>query len=217
MVGQTKKRNQLGSTPEDARIAVLRAAERCIGRHGIRKTTMDDIAKEAGISRPSIYRYFADREQLLIALTTEHSRALTTKARAFIAKQEDFQSALVEGILYLADHGRRDPFTRFLVSDEGGELGMHIRTDETIVSLTRDFWDPFLDDALARGLMRSDLPRDTVHSWLGNLGLMVMSLLDQRPERIASVREMLQIFVVPALMPVQIQATSPRSRKLTSR
>jgi AcrR family transcriptional regulator len=37
----------------DARERILAAAERCIDRHGIRKTTMDDIASEVGLSRPA--------------------------------------------------------------------------------------------------------------------------------------------------------------------
>jgi AcrR family transcriptional regulator len=36
---------------------------------------MDDIASEAGLSRPSVYRYFADRNDLLIELNTRHAVA----------------------------------------------------------------------------------------------------------------------------------------------
>jgi AcrR family transcriptional regulator len=45
---------------DDARERILAAGERCIDRRGIRKTTMDDIASEVGLSRPSVGRYFAD-------------------------------------------------------------------------------------------------------------------------------------------------------------
>ena len=69
-------RSQPSAPPDtdDARERILAAAERCIDRHGIRKTTMDDIASEVGLSRPSVYRYFADRDDLLIELITRHSR-----------------------------------------------------------------------------------------------------------------------------------------------
>ncbi|HEY4043151.1 MAG TPA: helix-turn-helix domain-containing protein, partial [Rhodopila sp.] len=49
------------ASTDDARERILAAAQRCIDRHGIRKTTMDDIASELGLSRPNVYRYFADR------------------------------------------------------------------------------------------------------------------------------------------------------------
>src|ERR1700758_2183771 len=65
---------------DDARERILAAAERCIDRHGIRKTTMDDIASEVGLSRPSVYRYFADRDDLLIELIARHARTLVNRA-----------------------------------------------------------------------------------------------------------------------------------------
>src|SRR4051794_25288102 len=85
------------------RAEVLQAAERCIQRHGIRKTTMDDIAREAGTSRPSIYRHFADREELLLSLSTAHTRALTVRARAVIASRGSLSDRIVEGLLCLAE------------------------------------------------------------------------------------------------------------------
>jgi Bacterial regulatory proteins, tetR family len=39
------------ASTDDARERILAAAERCIERHGIRKTTMDDVASEVGLSR----------------------------------------------------------------------------------------------------------------------------------------------------------------------
>ena len=38
---------------DDARERILAAAERCIDRYGIRKTTMDDIASEVGCRDPA--------------------------------------------------------------------------------------------------------------------------------------------------------------------
>jgi AcrR family transcriptional regulator len=45
---------------------LLAATYRCVERFGLAKTTIDDIAKESGISRATIYRQFAGgREELL--------------------------------------------------------------------------------------------------------------------------------------------------------
>jgi AcrR family transcriptional regulator len=42
--------------------AILRAAYACFTRHGVRRTTMDDIAVEAGMSRPTVYQYVRNKE-----------------------------------------------------------------------------------------------------------------------------------------------------------
>jgi len=179
----------------------MRAAERCIQRHGIRKTTMDDIAREAGISRPSIYRFFADREELLVALTEEHSRALTARTHKFLARQASFEDALVEGLLYLAEHGNRDPFTRFLVAPEESDFASRIGTTDTAAALTAEFWDPLLDEAERSGEIREGLDRRQLHIWLANLGLMFMSLLNKDKSATATYREMIRALVVPAFRP----------------
>src|SRR4051812_49890187 len=97
------------------RAELLRAADRCIQRHGIRKTTMDDIAREAGMSRPSLYRHFAGREELLLALSTAHARALTTRTLAAIASYGSFSERLVGSLLFLAGDGHLHEPSRFLV------------------------------------------------------------------------------------------------------
>jgi AcrR family transcriptional regulator len=194
----TKRRHAPEADATAQRRSVLQAAEVCIKRHGIRKTTMDDIAREAGMSRPSIYRFFADREELLLALTEEHSHALTEKARNFIGKHETFADALVEGLVYLADHGRRDPFTRFLIDLDDSAFGRAFGASDVPAALTGEFWDPFLDDAEKAGEIRPGLDRKLVHTWLANVGLLLMSMLEQRQNSEDDCRVLLRTFVVPA-------------------
>src|SRR6201981_2535826 len=105
------RRQPTAERTDDARERILAAAERCIDRHGIRKTTMDDIACEVGLSRPSVYRHFADRDDLLIQLISRHGRALVERARKSIPQQGSLADQIVESLLYIADHGRRDPLT----------------------------------------------------------------------------------------------------------
>src|ERR1700745_2856457 len=92
------------TSADEARERILAAAERCIDRHGIRKTTMDDVASEVGLSRPSVYRYFADRDDLLIELITRHARAINDRARKSISRQGSLADQLVETVLYTPHH-----------------------------------------------------------------------------------------------------------------
>jgi len=194
-------RNSARAATGDVRSTILRAAERCIQRHGIRKTTMDDIARDAHISRPSVYRYFADREELLLALLSEHSRALTERARRFIAQYPSVEDGLVEGLFYLADHGHRDNLARSLVSMDDSEFGQRVASTDAFATLTGEFWDPFLDAAEARGELRPGLDRHDVHVWLGQVGLVLMGLLEREPETDpAKFRDLVRSFVVPAFV-----------------
>ncbi|MFG3042523.1 TetR/AcrR family transcriptional regulator [Streptomyces sp. NPDC048330] len=48
---------------DDEKVAsILAAAYTCFTHHGVRRTTMDDIAREAGMSRPAVYHYVRNKE-----------------------------------------------------------------------------------------------------------------------------------------------------------
>ena len=54
----------------EKRKQIVQVAQRVIQRHGIRKTTLDDIARAAGMAATSIYYYFKDKKELLRAVVS---------------------------------------------------------------------------------------------------------------------------------------------------
>lgn len=71
-------------TRRDAtREAILAAGLRCFGRDGYRRTALDRVAREAGISRAALYLHFANKEELFRALVDDlHGRALAEATAA---------------------------------------------------------------------------------------------------------------------------------------
>ncbi|HEV2088282.1 MAG TPA: helix-turn-helix domain-containing protein [Cryptosporangiaceae bacterium] len=49
---------------EERVVQILEAAYQCFKRHGVRRTTMDDIAAEAGMSRPAVYQYVRNKDDV---------------------------------------------------------------------------------------------------------------------------------------------------------
>ncbi|MEU6110526.1 helix-turn-helix domain-containing protein [Streptomyces albidoflavus] len=45
---------------------VLDAAYRCFCRNGYRRTTVSDIVEEAGMSRPTVYKYVGSKEEAIV-------------------------------------------------------------------------------------------------------------------------------------------------------
>jgi AcrR family transcriptional regulator len=185
---------------DDARERILAAAERCIDRHGIRKTTMDDVACEVGLSRPSVYRYFADRDDLLVELITRHARALLGRARKSISRQSGLPDQIVETVLYTAEHGRRDPLTRHCIDPDGTSLGKRMIASGTTEMIRAEMWDAILDAAVANNELPPGLPRSDIHLWLGNVTVMVMRGLEDGDGDVRRYRSILRRFVVPAFV-----------------
>ena len=194
------------ASTDDARERILAAAERCIDRHGIRKTTMDDIASEVGLSRPSVYRYFADRDDLLLELVTRHARVLVNRAQKAMSRQSSFSDQIIESLLYLADHGRRDPLTRHAIDPEGTSLERRMIASGTSEMLRAELFDPYLDAAIANNELPRGLPRADIHLWLGNLTKMVMRGIEDGDGDLKRFRSILRRFVAPAFASSTAQA-----------
>jgi AcrR family transcriptional regulator len=198
MPGGSRSQSTSPESTDDARERILAAAERCIDRHGIRKTTMDDIASEVGLSRPSVYRYFADRDDLLLELITRHGRALLDRAHTTLSRQGSLADQIIESLLYIADHGRRDPLTRYLIDPDGTSLGRQMIASGASEMLGAELWDSYLDAALAANELPPGVTRSDIYLWMGNVGKILMRGLEEGDGDLKRYRSILRRFVAPA-------------------
>lgn len=94
---------------------ILEAARRSIRRGGPEKLTLSGVAIEAGVSRPTLYRWFPTRELLLGAITSYETerfdRRLQKLAEAHPEPAERFQAAVRYIITYLDELGGADFIT----------------------------------------------------------------------------------------------------------
>ena len=67
----------LQPTPDlDRPAQILAAAERCFARSGFHRATMQDVAREAGMSPGNLYRYFPSKAALIDAVAGQWLRSL---------------------------------------------------------------------------------------------------------------------------------------------
>ncbi len=66
----------------EKREAVLRAAVRMFNARGYHATSLDDVAASLGISKPTIYHYLGNKEQVLIECVTRGLEPLRVAAEA---------------------------------------------------------------------------------------------------------------------------------------
>ena len=59
-------------TADELERRMVDAALRCVERWGLAKTSMDDIAREAGVSRATVYRVFPGGKERLVETVVQH-------------------------------------------------------------------------------------------------------------------------------------------------
>jgi TetR/AcrR family transcriptional repressor of uid operon len=87
---------------------VLDATLTCFARVGVAKTTLDDVAREAGCSRATVYRSFPGKQPLVNAVIEREavrmSDAIITAARAEATLADAAVALLTTGAQLMLDH-----------------------------------------------------------------------------------------------------------------
>jgi AcrR family transcriptional regulator len=78
----------------DRRGSILDAAVSCFARYGYRRTTMDEVAREAGISRAALYLYFENKESLFRAISASIDEKLLASAEAAATRPGSLEQRL---------------------------------------------------------------------------------------------------------------------------
>lgn len=195
----TDRHDTLGGTSSSSS-HLIDATLRCIARWGVAKTGLDDVAREAGVSRATVYRAFPGGKDALLntVLQVEVHRFLD-RVRAEVEAADSLEDALVVAVLeagrtiaghqalqYLLEHEPELVLPRF---------AFH-QLDE-LLTVVRAVGAPllarFLDDDVAAG--------ERVAEWVARITLSYTlspatgySTTDE-----AAVRTLVRTFVLPGI------------------
>jgi len=87
---------------EARRRQILDAAIRCFSRDGFHATTTADIVRESGVSQGTLYLYFANKDDMVVALADDRHQA-----EAFLNALAQREQDPVRGLLLLIElHGK---------------------------------------------------------------------------------------------------------------
>ena len=135
------------------REATLDATAVLVAEHGLTGVTMSQIAKESGIGRATLYKYFPDIESILVAW---HERQIGAHLQQLAeAGQAARPSERLEVVLRTYAHlSRKD-------HDGGGDLAAALHRFEHIVHAhahLNEYIATLVREAAERGEVRDDVP-----------------------------------------------------------
>ena len=80
---------------------LIGACETCLWRDGLRRTTMVDVAREAGVSRAALYKHFPDKATLVLAAIAVSLHVLLRDRLPYWARQLTWIVALSQALALL--------------------------------------------------------------------------------------------------------------------
>ncbi len=130
---------------DSAKSRLIDAAEECFGRLGIAKTTVEDIAKEAKVSRATVYRYFEGRDDLVLGVLLRDTDRHLGRIRPRMEQLGSLSDVIVEFVVMTERATRRDPSLSLLFTVDEARLAGGIIAGASLVLFERvkDFFLPF--------------------------------------------------------------------------
>ncbi|MCF8589003.1 TetR/AcrR family transcriptional regulator [Gordonia liuliyuniae] len=105
-----ERRTAANAISEDV---ILDAATRLMSTIGIRRTTMADVARTAGVSRATLYRRFPNVESLAAQVTTREFARIA--AAAPVTGRGATRQAMIVTMTHLVREARRHPLLRRII------------------------------------------------------------------------------------------------------
>ncbi|HTX63345.1 MAG TPA: TetR/AcrR family transcriptional regulator [Acidimicrobiales bacterium] len=130
-----------------SRVRVVDAALRCVARCGLHKTTVDDVAREAGISRATLYRLFPGGKEAVVRAVVETETArLFSDLGAAMGEARDLETLLSSVIVAAARRLASHAALAYLFEHEPGTVLPHLAFGgmDRVLAAAGSFAAPFL-------------------------------------------------------------------------
>ncbi|NKY47289.1 TetR/AcrR family transcriptional regulator [Nocardia cerradoensis] len=172
---------------------ILDAAASLFSERGVNATQMGDIAKAAGCSRATLYRYFDNRQAVQLAYVHREARRVGARVTAEIGAIADPGERAVAGVLASLRAVRSDPLLiAWFRPDDAGATLQIAQTSEVIEAIARSLFAT--ETAPAPDEAHEDWTR--LARWLTRI---IVSLLTVPGRDEAEERDMLERFIAPLL------------------
>lgn len=137
------------------REAIIEAAWSCFLQHGYAKTSLEDVAKRAGLSRPLIYLQFANKQELFICAIEKMMDTNFESAREILPLDIDKKAKL----LRIIDVWLLEPLSYLMASPQGNELfdqilGVSPTIQDTHRQRTQQLLTAVIDEPAAADVFR---------------------------------------------------------------
>jgi AcrR family transcriptional regulator len=181
---------------------ILEAAARCLRRVGLERLSVEEVARHAGVSRGSVYRYFPERTELTNAVLERAAEHFVAESRLAVERRRTLAAQVGEAAAFIRTH-LHDEMTALQLPAEHETLLATLLTVRVggLVDRWVTFWLPFLAEAQTRGEIRRGLDHREAAEWIVRmlLSIAVMPSVVVDLDEPAAVLSFVQKYIVRGL------------------
>lgn len=182
--------------PEQGTARIIGAARSCYAEFGVASATIDQIAQRAGVSRRTVYRYFDNKDAIVMAVVEEQAAPFFEQMGASLTrlKTDEFRQLLIHCVLFAIEHGPAMEGHQLLLGSKNAAAtaNFYLRSTRMKTKLNGLLREPF-QLARASGNIDPAWQLDDIVNWAGRL---VYSFI-RYPEPKATVTRMVNQYLLP--------------------
>lgn len=123
---------------------ILDAAEECLLQSGFRSRVHAAIAQRAGLSRPTVYKYFGDQSAIIEALFEREAARFLTRLKPVADSTHHAKARLVESIVLIVSHAREhELLQKTLREDPQLIMQLFAARGGTLIERVAEFMSPY--------------------------------------------------------------------------
>ena len=181
---------------EQGAARILAAAKQCYTQSGVSSATIDEIADRAGVSRRTVYRYFDNKEAIILAVVEEQAEPFFDLMRKNLADLEitDFRQLLIHCVLFTVEHGPKIAGHELLMGSKnaGATADFYLRSARMQEKMQELLNDRF-HDAQQAGDINPDWQLNDLLNWVGRLTYSFI----QHPEPQETIERLITQYFLP--------------------
>jgi AcrR family transcriptional regulator len=192
-------RNPQAEDARPPRERIVEAAREVFRRDGIASTPLGDVAAIAGVARPHLYRYFGNREALVLEVLVAEIRRTNAERWQRISLAGPVRPLILQSLVLGHEIAHDDYLERVNYSSEALAITADlVSTEPRILDAQYEYWGPLLEYGRARREIAADLTNERIVRWF----LAAHVLLAERPSLVpeGDVLAWFRDFVVPPVV-----------------
>lgn len=146
---------------------ILAAAAAVLAELPLAKLTMDDVARSAGIARQTIYKHFANRDEIVVSLFVNEIQERHVPAlQALHAQKIDGEQLTT---IFLTQIGLANQWVlldRTFKPTSAPRVAEMVLSSEQLAACNAELWTPILEDYQQAGVLRPEVDIARAIHWL---------------------------------------------------
>lgn len=179
---------------------LIAAARSCYKKLGVTNTKVEDVARQAKVSRSTVYRYFKNRDEILTGVVIHDALQISRMMMEQLGHIDCFGEFITEAILLSLREAPKSPAYQLLIAAETKTINRLCISSQEFAAMITDLLIRNYERAQANGELRDGIQLPHLVEWLARVLMSYLTTPSPLLQNEEDIRALLETFLLPAII-----------------